>query len=158
MSGSDVLREQLEEACRLLEATVDGLSDEQTHWQPPGTAHPIGANYAHAVLSVDMAFHALAQGLPSLAMSSWAGKTGLSELPPGGGAPAPWGEWAGNVRIDLDALKAFAVAAFGAADAYLASVDDRAIDRPVDLSAAGFGERSLAWVVATDHERESALR
>jgi len=149
MSSSAVLQEQLHEACQLLEATMDGVNDEQAHWQPPGTANPIGANYAHAVLSVDLAFHALIQGTAPLAQSSWAGRTGLSELPPGGGAPAEWGDWARSVRVDLPALKAFADEAFGAADACLASLDDHAANRPIDLTAAGFGQRSTAWVAGT---------
>jgi hypothetical protein len=149
MSGSAILREQLQEACRLLEGTMNGVSHDQAHWQPPGSAHPIGANWAHALLSVDMSFHALLQRVTTLAEGSWAGKTGLSELPPGGGAPAAWGEWAGRVRIDLPALKSFGDAALAAADAYLASLGDEAAGQPLDLSAAGFGNPTVSWVIGT---------
>src|SRR6266542_1869150 len=98
-SACATLREQLNEACTLLAGTIAEVTQEQAHWQPPGTANPLGANYAHAVLSVDMSFHELLQGTATLAESGWAGRMGLSELPPGGGAPERWGQWAGRVRV-----------------------------------------------------------
>ncbi len=149
MAGNAILREQLQGAGSRLEGTMDGITPEQAHWQPTGTAHSIGANYAHAVLSVDMTVHALLQGAPQLAASDCATRTGLSELPPGHGAPGPWREWAERVHVDLPALRAFGQAAFAAADAYLASLDEASLDRPVDLSALGFGQPTVAWILGT---------
>jgi len=149
VASSAILREQLQGAGSLLDGTMDGITPEQAHWQPTGTAHSIGANYAHTVLSVDMTVHALLQGAPQLAASDWATRTGLSELPPGHGAPGPWGEWAARVQIDLPALRAFGQAAFAAADAYLASLDEASPDRAVDLSAMGFGQPTVAWLLGT---------
>ena len=149
MVGIATLREQLQGAGSLLESTMDGVTREQAHWQPHGTANPIGANYAHAVLSVDMTVHALLQGKPQLASGEWAARTGLSELPPGEGAPGAWGEWARRVQIELPALRTFAQAILAAADAHLSSLDDAALSRAVDLSAMGFGQPTVAWLLGT---------
>ena len=46
-------REELRAAHQLLEGTIEGVTHEQAHWAPPGIALPIGATYAHVVLSED---------------------------------------------------------------------------------------------------------
>ena len=51
MSTSSLIREQLKNAHDWFEGTVEGVTQEQADWQPPGTAHSIGSGYAHAVAS-----------------------------------------------------------------------------------------------------------
>ncbi|NIQ37353.1 MAG: hypothetical protein GTN81_02010 [Proteobacteria bacterium] len=89
-------------------------------------------------------------GAPLFA-SSWAGKIGASEFPPG---PDPnstgfpdWSEWAKKVKIDLAEFRKYAQAVYDATDEYLVSLTDDDLDRPVDLSALGLGERSLGYLL-----------
>ena len=149
MNAIDILREQLQEAQGLLEGTIEGVSNEQASWKPGGTANPIGATYAHAVLSVDMAFNMLLRESPMLATTDRASQTGLTELPPGGGSPGAWGEWGRTVEVDLTVLRDYAHAVFADAYRYLEGLPANAAERPVDLSAVGFGKKTLGWVVST---------
>jgi hypothetical protein len=44
-------------------------------------------------------------------------------------------------------LREYARAVSAAGDSYLASLDDEDLDRPVDLSMIGFGQKSVGWVL-----------
>ena len=48
-----MLREMMKNVNELLEGTLADVTAERAHWIPPGVAIPIGATYAHVVLSGD---------------------------------------------------------------------------------------------------------
>ena len=100
-----LLRELVKTANNLLEGTMAGVTAEQAHWIPPGVAIPIGAAYAHVVLSQDGAVNGMLKGGVPLFAAGWAGKTGVNELPP---EPDPgkqgfpdWSGWSRKVKVDL---------------------------------------------------------
>ncbi|MEK7247219.1 MAG: DinB family protein, partial [Chloroflexota bacterium] len=102
---------------------------------PGGTAHPIGALYAHMVVSEDFVVNGMVRGAAPLMMSAFAGKTGLSEPP-----PMPGGDlhgWAVKVQIDLDALKAYDKAVRAATDEFLAGASDADLDKKVAFGQMG---------------------
>ncbi len=135
-SARALLRWQFRLAHELLDAALDGLSTDAAHRRPPGTAAPAGARYAQIVLSEDLSVNgALAAGTP-LALSTWVGRTGLSELPALAG-PIKWGAWARRVRLDLAAVRAYARAVYASTDAYLAALPDVALDPAPGESPAG---------------------
>lgn len=146
-----LLRELLAGAVRLLEGTMEGVTPEQAHWAPPGTANPIGANYAHVVLVQDGVVNARLRGGQPLFASTWAGKAGVSELPPGPDPKRPgfpdWSGWARRVRIDLPAFRAYAKAVYAASDEYLAKLSDQDLARALDLSAVGIGPTTVKQLV-----------
>src|SRR5262245_16157509 len=119
---------------QLLEGTLSGVAPDQAHQVPSGTANPIGATYAHVVLWEDMGVHGLLQGRPPLSAGSWAGRTGLSELPPLD-RPGHWEDWSRRVRIDLPALRGYAESVYGATDEYFATLPDSVLEREIDLTA-----------------------
>src|SRR6266545_2490152 len=81
-SARALLRWQFRLAHELLDAAIERLTTEALHRRPPGTAAPAGACYAQVVLCEDLSVNGvLAAGTP-LALSTWVGRTGLSELPP----------------------------------------------------------------------------
>ncbi len=146
-----LLREQLQTVHHLLEGTVGDVTPEQVHWPPPGKANPLGANYAHVVISEDATINALRKGGVPLFASSWSGKVGVSELPP---MPNPnaagfpdWSEWGRRVKVDLAAFRKYAQAVYAASDEYLASLTDSDLNRPVNLSALGLGESPVGYVI-----------
>jgi hypothetical protein len=144
-------REQLQAAHGLLEGTVSDVTSEQAHWSPQGNAMPLGALYAHVVLSEDGTVNGLfKKGMPLFA-GAWANKTGVSELPPMPNPEAPgfpdWTEWSRRVKVDLAALRQYAEAVYGATDEYLASLTDDDLNSPVDLSALELGEKTLGYVL-----------
>jgi hypothetical protein len=142
-----LLREQLQSAQRLLEGTMESVTAEQAHWSPPGVANPIGASYAHIVLGQDGAVNGMLREAAPLFATTWAGKVGVAELPPGPDPGAPgfpdWAGWARRARIDLPALRKYAQAVYAASDEYLASLSDADLGRPVDVSALGRGSMTV---------------
>ncbi|HWE60882.1 MAG TPA: DinB family protein [Chloroflexota bacterium] len=140
LSARALLRRQFELAHDLLDAAIEGLPTEAIHQRPPGTAAPIGACYAQVVLCEDLSVNAVLAASTPLALSTWAGRTGLSELPPLA-RPADWHVWARRVRLDLAALRPYARAVFAATDTYLAALPNEALDsahgeRPACLLSA----------------------
>jgi hypothetical protein len=147
MTAIEMYRSLLRTAHEALEGTMAGLTPEQASWDPPGNAHSIAANYVHVVGSEDFAIHRLLLGQEPLAASRWAGRMGVSEMPPLG----PGGDlktWSRRATVDLPALQRYGQAVYAATDAYLGSLGPEALARPVDLTAVGFGQQTVLFVLA----------
>ena len=86
---------------------------------PGGTALPIGAHYAHVIISQDMGLHGLIKGTQALALPSWAGQ---SELPPP--FRESWDQWARRTKFHLSVLGEYALAVYRPSDEYFASLTD----------------------------------
>src|SRR4030067_1071044 len=94
-----LLREQLKTVHEILEGTMADVTPEQAHWTPPGVALPIGATYAHVIVSEDGGVNGEFRGGAPLFAAAWAGKTGLSELPPSFDPKKPgFPDWGGGGR------------------------------------------------------------
>jgi len=140
LSARALLRRQFGLTHDLLDAAMEGLPTDAVHRRPSGTAAPAGACYAQAVLCEDLSVNGVLAARTPLALSSWAGRTGLSELPPLAG-PTDWPAWARRVRLDLAELRPYARAVYAATDAYLTALPDEALDsahgeRPACLLSA----------------------
>lgn len=142
MQAVELLRQQIQDAHQFLAVTVSDVTPEQAHWIPPGTANPLAATYVHAVASEDAAIQMVLQGNAPLFASSWADKTGVSEI-----QPLTTAEWARRVQVDLPALHAYAHAVHAATDAYLQTLHDSDLARPVDMSQFGLGELTVGTIL-----------
>lgn len=148
MDGITLLREQLREAHSLLEAVMEGVTPEAAHWMPPGRANPVGATYAHVILSEDRIVNGMLRHRRPLYDSTWAGKAGLSELMPSPGeAWHDYASWTRRVRVDIPAMQEYAKAVYASTDEYLASLSPDDLDTPLDLSGEGSGNVTLGWVL-----------
>jgi hypothetical protein len=128
LSARDLLRWQFTLVHHLLDMAITGLSAEAIRRCPPSTITPVAACFAQAVVCEDFSVNGvLAAGTP-LALSSWAGRSGISELPPLAGSD-DWRAWGRQVRLDLDQLLPYAHAVHAATDAYLADLPDDALDQ-----------------------------
>jgi hypothetical protein len=124
MSAITLLRWQFRRAHELLEGAIPRLFTKAVRRHAPGTDVPAAACYAQAVVCEDLAVNGvLAKGTP-LALSTWAGRTGLSVMPPLIGT-ADWRAWAHHVRLD-PALRRYARAVYAATDAYIAALPEDA--------------------------------
>jgi len=145
------LRELVKDANGLLEATIANVAEEQAHWIPPGVAMPIGAHYAHVVLSQDGAVNGVFKGGTPLFAAAWAGKTGVSDLPPVSDPAKPgfsdWSGWSKRVKVDIPATRKYASAVYAATDEFLASLSLGDLERPVDLTAVGLGKSTMGFVI-----------
>jgi hypothetical protein len=142
MNAIASLREGLKWSNELLEMCMADVAPEQLHWLMPGTAHPIGATYAHGVIAEDTIVHNLLQGKQPLFMTTWAGKTGVSE-------PSfhQTLKWAQSVNIDLPQVRKYAQAVYTAVDAYIGSLTEKDLDREIDLTDSGLGKHTLNWAL-----------
>lgn len=144
MEAISLLQHQARAAHDWLEETLGDVTSEQVHWAPEG-GPPLGAHYAHLITAEDFIINVLAKaGAPMLA-TSWEGKTGLSELPPG---PTGWGAWGRSVRVDLPALRAYGRAVYANTENYIASLTSDDLDRQLDLTDLGIGKIPLGFFIS----------
>jgi hypothetical protein len=128
MNASEYVRQQVDEARRLKDAAMAGVTDEQFNWQPPGTLHPIKAAFLHTIAGEDSFFQKLLQGRPLVwETGDWAARIGVPQAPrPGQG----WEE-VRSTRLLLAPVLEYAEAVYGATNEYLARLTDEELDRPM---------------------------
>lgn len=143
MSATDTHRTAFKWAAELLDLVMADVTPDQAHWQPPGTANPIAAQYAHALCGLDALVHVVLLGGDPLFASVWAGRTGIS-APQWQADP----EWARAVRVDLAAAREYAGAVYAAADAYLDSIGEAELRETRDLTAFGLGVPTVDWLLS----------
>jgi DinB superfamily len=136
MSGVTFVKMQLKSSHGLLESTIGEITAEQLHWQPQGKAMAIVAHYGHVVYIEDMVINSLIRRGTPLVLSSYEGKTGLSELPPApgtGGAFFPaYDEWANRVEMDLTIFREYAKAVFANTDEFVGTLTDETLFEEVE--------------------------
>jgi hypothetical protein len=145
-TATQLLHQQVRIAHDILEATMADVTPDQAHWAPPGIANPLGATYAHAVVSEDFVINGMFRRQAPLNASTWADRTGLSEPMPTPASPA-WSEypaWTRRVRVDLDVLREYSRAVYAETDQYLAALSDADLEQPLDLSQLGLGSQTVA--------------
>jgi hypothetical protein len=132
LSARALLRWQFRVAHELLEAAIEQLTTEAIDRPGAGTAPSAGACYAQAVLCEDLSVNGvLATGTP-LALSTWVGRTGVSEMPALADLP-DWRAWAQQVRLDLGELRPYARAVYASTEEYLDALPDHALDQPSEM-------------------------
>jgi hypothetical protein len=146
VNAVDLLRDQFLRAHAYLEATLDDLPRDAIHYCPPQSALPIGAHFGHVVIAEDGLTSLFITGSPPLYASSWSGKTGFSDLPPEG---EPWDEWARNLQVDLAAAREYARAVYAHTDQILSRLSDDDLWKPLDLTPAGLGTQTVAFLFST---------
>jgi DinB superfamily len=143
-----LLREEIRAAHDLLEAIMMDVTPEAARWMPTGQANPVGATYAHVVLSEDRIVNGVLRHQKPLYETTWAGKMGLSlPMPSQGPDPQSYIDWTRNVQLDLPTFREYAKGVYAATDQYLASLTEEDLSRPLDLSGVGMGQESLGWVL-----------
>ncbi len=142
-TATTILQSYFAVARNWFEGTMQDVTPELAHWQPPGKTQSIAANYIHVLTAEDFLMNGIVRGSAPLMASSFAGKTGFSEAPP----PGNRDEWASQVRVDLDAARAYAQAVYASTSAYLDTATDEDLSRIVDMSAVGFGDQPVSFLI-----------
>lgn len=152
---SAVLKDSFGAARGLLEVVTGDVTEAVAHWKPAGAANPVGATYVHALVVSDAFVNGMLRGGAPLFASGYAGRAGVSELPPmlvpGSPPPATYGEdlhrWAHRVTIDLPAARAYAAAVYDAIDGWLSTLSYADLGKPIDLSWLGIGISTVGFVL-----------
>jgi hypothetical protein len=135
MDAIELLRWQGQKTWDWLEEVVEDVTEEQANWVPGGTANPIGANYAHLVITADAGFNSqLFGGMPIMA-TKFRGQIGLSGMPHAAGG---WHDWS-MLRVDWDRLRAYGQSLREDVEAHLVALTRGDLERPVDMRAHGLG-------------------
>lgn len=145
MNGIETQLVSLRWAHEILAMVTADLTPEQAAWLPPGIANPIGAQYAHAICGEDWIVQSLFLGRAPLYASEWAGRTGISTPQPN----ATY-EWAQSVTMDLSALRSYAAAVAQATESYIIGLSDADLDRSLDMTFVGLGQRTVGWVLSAN--------
>ena len=144
MDTLTTLREGIQWGHQLVESVMADVTPDQAHVASPGVAHSIAVIYAHSVIAEDDIINGMLRGGAPLYAGEWSSTAGV---------PAPQmnitPEWSRGLRVDLDALRQYSQAVSASSDAYLASLSPTDLDRVVDLSQAGLGQRTVAWILNT---------
>jgi hypothetical protein len=146
MSIADTLKEQVATTRMVVDGTLGDISEDARVKIPGGTAHPIGATFAHQVMSEDFVVNMIIRGSTPLMMGAMAGKTGFSEPQPMPGASAEDVlAWANRVKIDWPVLMEYSNAVRASVDDYLAGASDEELSRKVAFG--NMGEQPVSGVI-----------
>jgi hypothetical protein len=142
-----LIKEALQNARETFDATTADIADEHVHKDPGGKAFPLGATYAHLIMSEDAIVQGMIQKKPSLFETSWKDKTGASApMPP---MDANWSEanekWSKSVQVDLAQMRKYAQAVYKATDEYVNSLKDEDLEKEIDLGA--WGKKTIAFML-----------
>jgi hypothetical protein len=110
MSEKELLQSQIQLTRMVVDGTLGDVSPEEVAHVPEGIAHPIGALYAHQVMSEDYVINGLIRKQQPLMETEFKGKTGVEKPMPAFGEPG-MNEWARTVKIDMARLRTYAQAA-----------------------------------------------
>ena len=144
MDAIGVLRQQLKEAHDWMEGTMQGVTSQHLHWQPPGKANTLAACYIHVVMGEDWAINTLLKGGAPLAATTHAGKAGFSEPPPAD-PTVSWYEWGRRVKVDLPAMQKYAQAVYANSDKYLSTLKESELDQKIDTP---LGAQTRLWLLS----------
>lgn len=164
MDVQSVIRWQLEWAHDTVEQAVADLSPDQLHYQIPNAMiQPIAAVYAHVVLAEDWLINDKMRQQPTqYERDGWVEK---AKALPFSASMERADDWAASVRTcDFDTLREFAQQVYAATDAYVASLTDIDLARPIpfgplgDLPAAKFLSNIVAHHVGQHGGELCALK
>ena len=143
MQAHEYIQRQVQSMRRLTDAALQGLTDEQVNWVPPGQANPVRAALLHLVAAEDRYFQTILRGQPMLwEAGGWSERVGLP-YPPSAGRG--WDE-VKTTPVTLASVQAYAQAVRAATESYLAALTDEELDRTVQFFG---GDRPAADVIAT---------
>jgi hypothetical protein len=144
LTTQSTLMAALASAHQILQGTMSDVDDELANRSAPGNANPIGAAYAHVVLSEDAIVNRWFKSQSPLCAGSWAGRTGTDRpMPMHGVVEGNLGDWYHSVQVDMAALNQYAQAVFANSEEFIGSADDEMLAREIDTP---MGQMPLASV------------
>jgi hypothetical protein len=145
--STQILLTQLQATHGALEQTMEGVTDEVAHFMPEGTANPIAGTYAHLVFSEDLFLNVFLKKAPQVMETTFKDKTGASEVHPMEWQVA-YPKWLREVKVDVKQFREYAKAVFAETEKYVATLTDEDLDKDVDMSAFGMGNKKAYDIIA----------
>ncbi len=145
--GTEILLNQLKAAHGALEGTMDGVTEKEAHFMPPGNANPIAGTYAHLVFSEDAFLHIFLKKTKPLFETKFKDKTGASENQPTDWENA-YPKWLKEVQLDVKVFQKYAKAVFAESEQYIATLTDEDLQKDIDMSMFHMGQRKAYDFIA----------
>lgn len=145
MTAIELLRLQFTSAHDLQEATMADVLAPVAHFTKVGKALPVGAAYAHSVLSEDLVLSTMVRQRTPLASTH--ANTGLSQPMPSFNEWEKHEQWVRTVKIDLEQFRVFAKEVYAETDAYLATLTDADLDKEIEIPFPGMEHKTLAFLL-----------
>ena len=142
MNAIDLLRQQFKDAHEGMEMTMDDVTEDVANFHATQKAMPVGAAYAHSVLSEDMVLQSIVLHKTPLAERE---DVGLSIPTPSMEDPDAYQKWYTTVEVDLAKMRAFAKKVYQATDDYLATLTEEDLDKPLEVPH--MGQKPLGYLL-----------
>lgn len=147
MEARDYAVKHFERVRWMIDMATQGMTEEEFHWSPPGTANTISAILLHVYGIEDAIIQRLCQGQQQVwAREQWAERVGVASTPNHAGG---WREPA-EARIAIESVRDYGRAVQGATEAYLAGMSDAELQREVELRGRP-GQIADALILAASH-------
>jgi hypothetical protein len=131
ITTQSILKAALQYAHRqVLEGTMADVDDDLANRPSGSLANPIGAAYAHLVLSEDAILNGILKGGTPLSAGSWAGRTGVDKPMSFEGDMK---EWYHSVKVDLSTLRQYAQVVFASSEEFIGSASDEELAREMEI-------------------------
>ncbi len=145
MNSIELLKSQVQLAHAFLDGTCADVTQEQADAVPGGTAHPIGATYAHLVLAEDFILSMFVRGTQPLVLGEFAGKTGFSEPQPVNVSADEMLAWANRVKVDMPVAREYGKAVLANTLGWIDSLSESDLEREVE--PPGFPKQTVGqWI------------
>jgi len=142
MESKEFIQLQMTGVRKQVEGILNGITDEQFNWTPPGTTNSISSTYIHMLASEDRAIQVTLQGKQRIwDVEGWAEKIGLQETP---GVANAW-EPAKGKNLTLASLLDYERVTRTATEGYLAQLTSQELDRKITVNGR---ERLVADVIS----------
>lgn len=144
MNTIQLLKNQIKSAHGLQESTMTDVNAESARFNETGKAFPVGAAYAHSVISEDVILSTMVAKKDTV-MNEGA-DIGLSEPMP---SFQEWDKneaWVKSVSVDLEKFKAYAQKVYQSTEAYLDTLTEDDLEKELDMGQ--WGKHKLADVLS----------
>lgn len=142
-----LLKEELSNARETFESTVSDIVESDLYKSPGGKALPLGALWAHLVMSEDMTVHQFLQNKKPLFDSTFKNKTGASEPMPA--MDEHWSTnheaWANHIHIDFPQFREYEKQVYSQTEKYINTLKNEDLDSEVNLGA--WGKKTVAYML-----------
>lgn len=142
MNAIELLRQQFKDAHEGMEMTMDDVTKEVANFHETGKAVPVGAAYAHAVMSEDMTLSMIVLHITPLFEKE---DLGFSVLPPDMEHWSEYENWYKKVDVDVTKLREYAKKVYEATDAYLGTLTEGDLDKALEVP--GMGQKTLGYLL-----------
>jgi hypothetical protein len=139
--GVKYILADLQNSHKYLLQTMEGVTEKEAHFMPPGKANPIAGVYAHIIFSEDFFLNFFLKKTKPMFETTWKEKTGISETQPTDWAEA-YPKWLKTVKIVIPTVHDYAKAVFSESEKYVESLTDEDLEREIDMSMFGMGTRT----------------